>query len=144
MKNTIKILGIIALAAFIGISIIGCNDDGAKDSAGQLTINGLGDFNGKYIYVQTWPTATNGIVAAASLSFTKPTTLGLISNGSVTLKVWEVNTTNAKITGFDKSGPYTFDNVIIGETATDSDNESSGKVTADFANGIGEGFFSID
>ena len=42
MKNTIKVLGVIALAAVIGFSFAACNfDDDEDDGGGTLTITGL-------------------------------------------------------------------------------------------------------
>jgi hypothetical protein len=56
MKNTIKVLGIIALVAVIGFAFIAC-DDGSKDDngggGGTFTLTNIpSEYNGKYMYIQ--------------------------------------------------------------------------------------------
>jgi len=103
MKNTIKIIGIVIFAIIIGFSFISCdNGSGGKSNTGgntggntitetTLTITGLGDYNGKWVFA--WgETSSDFLFAANSVVFdeeeeTLLITCGQISNGSVTLKV---------------------------------------------------------
>ena len=108
MKNLIKLFGLIALAAVIGFSMTACpsptNSNSNSNSGssgntpltvdattGQLTVTGLGTYNGKWIIAQGINEAyTLSINAADSITTPTITITGAeISGGSATLKVWK-------------------------------------------------------
>jgi len=60
MKNVFKVLGIIAIVAVIGFSMVSCGDDGVGGGGGEkfpapkgkLTVTGIpSEYNGKFAYV---------------------------------------------------------------------------------------------
>jgi hypothetical protein len=100
MKNMIRILGIVALVAVIGFSMISCEEDGGNKNGDEndgkgnsgLTITGIpAEYNGKF--------ASAGLndddirlVANASLDWKNHKgTAGKISGGKVNLNVWKVD-----------------------------------------------------
>jgi len=99
MKNLIKFIGIIALAAVIGFSMTSCEEPASsgitiQSTSGSLTITGLDAYNGKHAMAFGF----DGLGEDASMFFayenisTAPSmTLGTVSGGQVTLKVWEVD-----------------------------------------------------
>ena len=89
MKKTIKLIGIIAIIAIMGISFYSCSDP----EAGQLTITGLGAYNGKYLIGTGFLDTDNSkmFVAAESIDVNNKTINGVrISRGRVTLNVYEL------------------------------------------------------
>jgi len=149
MKNTVKFLGIIALAAVIGFSMAACGDDGSDggdgikigSTSGRLTITGLGDYNGKFVRADD--DGDDDLIACENLSITNVTN-GTISNGSVTLKVWKFSETG--VGNFNGSGQITFwVSIFSKKTMTDDDGDdvfvTGGQVTATFTNGVGSGVF---
>jgi len=90
MKNLFKLLGIIAIVAVIGFSMIACGDDGG--GGGTVTITGIPDsYNGKYALFEgsNMPGDLSDIYGFKS--FNKETfeaTLVQIAGGSVSLSMW--------------------------------------------------------
>jgi hypothetical protein len=106
MRNTIKMIKVMrsitlaALVAVIGFEVASCATTGTTTSTSSnvpatLTITGLKAYNGLRIAAETW----DDIFAAADIvDFVEPMSRasiglgGVISNGSVTLPVWETDT----------------------------------------------------
>jgi len=138
MKNTIKVFGIITIVAVIGFSMSACGEEEESDSstAGRLTITGLSSYNGRKITAlingdDSFPlTNTNSITGVEG---------PLIINGdSVTFYVWRRSGTHIKsYTGNDRMVfNVIIENIGVGQT--------DGKVTVDFAKGVGSGAFVPD
>jgi hypothetical protein len=86
MKNKLKVLGIIVLAAIIGFSMFSCGGG----SSGRLSITDLEKYNGKFAFAVSEDDIP--IVAAKSIDLAKQTiTGGQIINGSVSLNVYQVS-----------------------------------------------------
>ena len=98
MKNTIKVLGIIALVAVIGFAFIAC-DDGSKDDkdggGGTFTLTNIpSEYNGKYVYFVVNEGTINGTagnpIAFGSTSGTPGNVDSIrISNGRVSIPLWK-------------------------------------------------------
>jgi len=105
MKKTLKLLGIIAIIAVIGFSVVSCGDKDKDDTSsgntitveatsGQLTINNIpAKYNGKWVVAVS--DIGNDIIAAAAFNNNETIKGGKVSGGSVTLKVWAVSETKA-------------------------------------------------
>jgi phosphate transport system substrate-binding protein len=147
MKHTLKLFAVIVLVTLIGIFTFTCgneavNGNGRNDTSGLLTVIGLDDFDGKYVLAEMRSTDADGVIASATVGDsveTERSMPGLISNGTVTLNVWEI--TNMKPGGFSGTGDYIFtkveffshEGVYLGDI---------GQITATFTNGVGTGVFS--
>jgi hypothetical protein len=167
MKNTIKFFGnlnrarsakvpllIIAIVAVIGFLMAACDpgekDDDSNDpiqhdetTVGRLTITGLSAFNGKYAFAQALQDLTPTHYAQESQN--NDNINGLISNGSVTLKVWKVNS-EGNLKSFNGNDSVKFDVLICHEAGysfqvDDEYGTVSGTVQVTFANGIASGAF---
>jgi hypothetical protein len=101
MKNACKYLGIIAFIVVIGFAFVSCgglgNDDGtstgdAPATSASLTIAGLDDYNGNYIFAQGDSViAGEAFIAGEGFVISPMKYFGTrISGGKATLKVWEV------------------------------------------------------
>ena len=103
MKNVFKLFGIIALAAIIGFSMAACggDDDGGGDDGGgggTFTITGIpSQYNEKYVFLNGMlNNSSDMLYGCQNINFsTQEITFCKISNGSVSLPVWKVTTTNA-------------------------------------------------
>jgi hypothetical protein len=153
MKNTIKVFGIIAIVAVIGLTMEACKTPGQEGfeatTAGQLTITGLSAHDGKTILAHGNAESIPLMAVARATNWYYPAedTSGVndaeypatISGGTVTLKVFKDNGGGKKgktggfqsYTGNDQNVQF---GVIINGT-------QSGDVTVNFANGIGTGAF---
>jgi len=147
MKNTSKMFGIIAIVAIIGFSMAACGDmeDNDFTTEGQLTINGLGSYNGWLVYASLDTTD----LEIQEVSFTndnnrKPE--GTINNGSVTIYVWKLVGKNREGGGYAKSYNGNDQNVKFGLTLNSPDLNQvvSGTATANFTNGKASGQFVKD
>jgi len=99
MKNLVKFIGIIALAAVIGFSMTACAGTGSSVSnvpaatQGILTITGLDEYNGLFVQARS---DSAPIIAAPSIvgptnPFEQPQVSGgIVKDGSVSLLVWEI------------------------------------------------------
>ena len=94
MKNTIKVLGIIALVAVIGFSFAAC-DDGSKDDngggGGTFTLTNIpSEYNGKYVYFVVNEGTING-TAGNPIAYGSESGLPgyiIISNGRASVPLW--------------------------------------------------------
>ncbi|MDR2900267.1 MAG: hypothetical protein LBV20_01935 [Treponema sp.] len=94
MKNIYKGVGIVIMVMIIAFSMIGCSLLGfAPSTSGELTLTDFDiKYDGKYVYAVGTNFSTT-VAAASSINVKGETiALGRISNGRVTLKVWEVVT----------------------------------------------------
>ena len=90
MKNTIKVLGIIALVAVIGFAFIAC-DDGSKDDngggGGTFTLTNIpSEYNGKYLFIWFNGSAFWGTMSDSGV----PNDYIIISNGRASVPLWEI------------------------------------------------------
>jgi hypothetical protein len=102
MKNAIKLLGILAFALVFGMTVFGCKDksddngngNNNGDSPGTFTLTNIpAEYNGKYVIIEAG-NETLDDVAFGFESFNKTTqvyTLSRISNGSVSVPMWDVD-----------------------------------------------------
>ncbi|MCL2265167.1 MAG: hypothetical protein FWC22_03895 [Treponema sp.] len=110
MKNIKKIIGIITLTVIIGLSMTACDGDNltgnAPPTAGKLTINGLSDYNGKYVYAEG-DDNENYYILARDLNLNSETIYtSQITNGNTTLNVWKEN--NGNLVSYNGSGNRNF------------------------------------
>ena len=137
MKNFIKLIGIIATVAVIGLSMTGCQEEDKGGGGGSLTITGLSSNNGKYVIGRN-QLGTELLVAGGERKDNK-TYGGLITDGKVTLKVWLQGFNVSEYTGSDanvyiilyfkdSAEPLTDTEILIG---------SSKFVTVTFNKGVG-------
>ena len=100
MKNTVKLLGLIAIIALIGFSLTACPEEvismTVNSTNGTLTISGLGEWNGKYVYGSGFLNDVGQFYAYANIQagdfspdVSPNVILGQIQNGTITLKVWK-------------------------------------------------------
>ena len=167
MKNTVKLFGIIAIIAVIGLSMVACEPENTtKDdeiieatTAGQLTITGMDDFNGLEIDTNTGFAASDGssfILAICERATNKynpneggssqnwETFPATVSGGQVVLKVF-VNKGHQlgkgggyqSYTGNDQDVHF----AIYTSPTVQVGGVPVGMVTVNFANGIGTGVF---
>jgi len=152
MKNTIKVLGIIAVVAVIGFSMAACEEPDTfttekKEAAttGQLTITGLAAYNGKELYGLGHN--SNVYLFACQKAYNEykykngsleyiigsDTVKGTISNGQVILKVFRLSPTSRAYESYDGNDQ----NVSFGIL----DEGIKGNVTVNFTNGVGSAAF---
>jgi len=147
MKSFIKIFGIVALVAAIGFSVVGCESEEEEDDDGELTITGLGDYNGKYAIAIGGNEKEDGLRlwAAASIDMEKQIITGSkISGGSVTLKVWK-RESGDKLSSYSGNDTVLMSVAILNKALFDDESESEivadGIVTVTFKNGVASGVF---
>lgn len=139
MKNTIKTIGIIVLAAIIGFSFIACDNGGSSGgnkntggntggnaggntggiTPGVLTITGLDDYNDKWV-IAFGGTSTEELFAAANISDNWSLTGGQISNGNAELKVYDV-TNASKLNGYKGTGKSYFEIIVLDKNTLTAD-----------------------
>jgi len=142
MKNILKILGIIALAAAIGFPLVSCDNVDVN----LLTLTGLKDYDGKYVVA--FGANDEGLqLVAADVNANRNTIDGvLIKNGKALLNVWVIGGTkeDPTFTDYEGSDKMKF-TVSIYDTATgidDEDTKDEGWATVTFMKGVGSGNFS--
>jgi len=140
MKNTFKVLGIIAIVAIIGLAMTACSED---SSPGTLTITGLGSFNDKYAIGMTEDDLP--LVAADNVNFKTETINGVkIASGSVTLNVFKANGKGG-VYDYNGSGKAVFYVIISSKASWDGSSQASivgaGTVTVTFKDGVASGVF---
>ena len=148
MKNMVKLFGIIAFIAVIGFAFIACKEEADhptdEETSGRLTITGLSAYNGKYAYGFTNDSTLEAL--AIKDTYSGNNKYGLISNGSVTLKVWKLTDQRygKNYTGNDQVDFLV--QILSDETYIHLVTESimTGTVTVNFANGIASGAFVAD
>jgi len=165
MKNTIKLLGIIALAAVIGFSMAACKEPGPPEeyeatTKGKLTITGLGPYNGKTIYIPNVDfddhaapiplgTAINGYNPSSDNSYIVHwSTEVTVGSGQAVYKVFVYKD---KQKGKGKGGlqSYTGNDQNVrfsiefpnGDVVDNAGNSVTGSVTVSFSNGQATGAF---
>ena len=166
MNKAIKLFGVIALAVIIGFSMAACSADSSDGSgggggggdlitvgttSGSLTITGLAAYNGKYV-IASDDNGENYIAATSINGSTFAMTGGLVSGGSVTLKIWKTNQTGlGNYNGTEQLILYV--TVLNKSTVTGDELDSlggpsnpawlvtMGSVAAFFTSGIGSGPF---
>ena len=153
-----KHFGMIILAMIIGLSLAACNNPAgggnggnAPPTSGRLTITGLEDYNG--MYVTAYVSSEEGTMYAAediNLSVTEMVG-GKISNGSVTLKIWELvfedeDYENPELKSYGGSNQGCYFTIFISSKAGPFYEESSNIFVAEghiysvnFSNGVGSG-----
>jgi hypothetical protein len=136
---------VIALIAVIGfmpvvLSLTACDDGGSGgDSNGGLTITNIpAQYNGKYVW-GSGMTELGYLVTADSIN-NSSLSAGRISNGSVTLKVWEISDDNTPVS-FNGSGRVSLWIAIFDSAAEQEENMAidSAYVEIAFTNGKGTG-----
>jgi len=144
-------IAIIALTAVIWFSMTACENEDDDNGGGVLTITGLDNYNGKYViaYVDYGENIT--LIAADSIDVKNLIAAGgEISDGSVFLKVWKLDTSDDKnISAADYGGnnTVTFDVKIFKNANVDMSNEESdlvriGTVKVTFKKGTASGIFT--
>ena len=138
MKNTIKVLELIAIIAIIGLSTTACKED----TGGGLTITGLNEYNGKYAYALAGQGGVYRIYAAKKIDLNDYNiTYGKISGGSVNLNVYRVKSDNS-YNKYGASDNLTF-SVYIYNDENGYEKAAEGRVTVQFDKGDGEGPFIL-
>jgi len=145
MKNFWKIIGVFALVAIIGFSMLSCGGGSGK---GGLTITGLpSEYNGKYVWLQgngdgalmCYAGVKGKIVLTALVSDWQ---LDRISNGSVTTSVWEVKSENkGEIPEYKGNGTFKLDLVIVDKDTLEGG--SLGAMTSLLTAVAGESFKNV-
>jgi hypothetical protein len=155
MKNKRFWLGMLVMVLVFGMTIAGCKDDDSSPTPtptttppatgdSGLTITGLGSYNGKYAIAMN-DSETNIILAAASIDYANETlTGGMISGGSITLKVWKLTSTGyVSYTGSDS---VDFGVMILNRATWDFEDQTAivgyGLVSVKFSNGVATGAFT--
>jgi len=149
MKNKFKFFGVIALIAVIGFSMATCtkkaDDPNKADDVemtvdeGGLTISGLDEYNGKYIYAAGYSSEDGYIYA-----FPSDYALAKINNGTVTTKVWK---DDQRLSIYSGNSTVEFRIRIINENSNidmrDADEMAIawGTTTVTFENGVAKGIF---
>jgi hypothetical protein len=160
MKNLIKLLGnlnrersakvyflIVALVAVIGFSIIACDNGGDDDGSeatptpsgsGTFTLNNIPDiYNGQYAILYG-DNEDLELMGYESINFnTEFFTLPKISNGSVSIKVWNIGAMNESTLNIPRySGNHTLDiGIFILASATVKDDFDPSSATLIFFEG---------
>jgi len=101
MKNLFKVFGITVFTAVIVLSMTACGGAGAGTGGGinigptngQLTINGLGDYNGKYVLAaeksENPPSPSSPLLFGAySIAQSGVGSHAPVSGGTAVLKIW--------------------------------------------------------
>jgi len=165
MKNTIKVFGIIAIVAVIGLAMAACgeepvtftSEDKEVTSSGQLTITGLSAYNGRKINAYGSGLTSSGDsvrLFAYQTAYNVYSyedgklvnieaghgTDGTITGGQVTLKVFgmKINSYGGEFASYTGNDLNVSFGVMI-------DNSSVGSVmNVNFNNGVGSGAFVPD
>jgi hypothetical protein len=159
MKNSVKIIGIIAFAVIIGFSSAACGVIGG----GTFKLTGIpAESNGKYaiVYAAKLDSSLVLVGVQAVNKSAKSVTLSRISGGSVTIPMWKVNK-DSDMTRY--SGNDTLDMVVVGIMDSEKMNStdpavilagmagavpfigstkfSNGSAAKDWSDGLGGGMF---
>jgi hypothetical protein len=148
MKNTFKLLGIIAIVAISGFSMTACSDDDGGSSGG-LTITGLGSFNGKYVIAMSSEADDFFIYAMKSINKSNGImTGGKIDGGSVKLNVYKL-LSSGKVNDYKGNDKVQFTLLILNvekyddESTSESDYAGYGVVSVTFKDGIASGVVTV-
>jgi len=152
MKKVTKLAGIIVLITVILFSMIACNK---KADIGELTITGLDDYNGKYLYGIAYPDPGQAgnvqLWAVNSIEMENlDITLSKINGGSVTTKVWKslwLSSEESYTVGvYNGNDTVTFNVSVFSEekgflNRGDFITVTEGEITATFQNGVAGAVF---
>jgi hypothetical protein len=138
MKNFLKTLGIIAFVVVLGLgAFTSCEKEDAysvEPTNGRLTITGLTNYQNVYA-------ASTTLFAAADIDAKEGTfTYGAVSGGSVTLQVWNVDSSYTNFTAYSGSASETL--AVFNKVDQNTESTHIGYVTVTFANGIGTAAFA--
>ena len=150
MKNTIKLIGIIAFIAVLGFSFISCEEDAVEveNTVGRLTITGFSGVQAGY-HIYAFGDYDGEIATAfACEDITAKDgnfTYGELKNNQVTLNVWKCDNAMDKFTNYNVTKNNVFFYVYCYEIK-DTKGKASivGNVTVNFVNGIGSGVITIE
>jgi hypothetical protein len=140
MKNKLIFLVMLVCILALNLAFISCDNGSTSGNApstnGRLTLSGLEAYNGNYI-------AANGgteylyLIAAENANVVTYSIIGSkISNGSVTLKVWQYAGTNELLDYKGNNQNVKF-NVEIYGNANISNTVAFTEVSVNFSNGVG-------
>ena len=91
MKRNIFWLVMPAMVLALGMTVVGCDNDTANGKDGTFTLTGIpSEYNGKYAYLNAIADVT--IYGQQSMTTTGLITLSPISNGSVSIPLWTLDT----------------------------------------------------
>ena len=145
MKKIFVFLTVLAIVLAFCAAFIGCDTDNGDSGSGGLTITGIPkEYNGKYAYAEgEMEDIDLELAAAKSINNDFSGKAVKISNGSVTLNVWEYDEAKGRFVSFKRSGEADFDVLIINtESFTENTTElADGEVFVKFKNGKGRGKF---
>jgi len=132
MKNVLKFLGIIVLAAVIGFPMISCDDDIVSIIGVPMELTGLDKYNGKYIVA--W--GKNDTVVALNLKKDKGVQ---VSNGKALLSVWNAGDDGRPTTEYKVDDTVLFWVIVSGDSSVNfadgSDGGDGGWALAKFISG---------
>ncbi|MDR0300770.1 MAG: hypothetical protein LBI04_00460 [Treponema sp.] len=144
MKNMIKLIGIIALVAVIEFSMAACGDDSGGGgnvlpaAKGYLTINGLEEYNGKYVFVITFkPVHLFGLVEEGKDDpknyYQK---LAAISDGEAVVPMYKVNDADSTVIAYEGNDTnLSLDVEIYNEVSGKGEAVVERKLNTSFSNG---------
>jgi len=140
MKNLLKLIGIIAIIAGLGFTMVTCSTEEPEEEGGKLTITGF-NFTDNGKFVQANATTTDGayIYAVDNFDGDGNAVCGVIKNRIVTLTVYEHK--DGKFSPYTGSATsVTFDVYIFNEEPADPFNDPADvtqQITITFKKGIG-------
>ena len=126
MKNTIKLLGIIAIVAVVS-TMMACDSGGGgprieiHNTDGRLTITGLEAHNGRWVFGLGWADEYD-IRIFHNISRQGIATGGQVVEGSVELNVWRI-IRDGVLGNFDYSGQGSIETIIIANRSSLGDGE---------------------
>jgi hypothetical protein len=149
MKSLYKFLGIAALVMAVVFSFAACNNSTSNTDTtvsarydltdGRVTITGLTDHPGKYVYGAGVDTGRNLVLAAYDEVSSTQIKLGKINDsGSVTLKVWKYMSSKEAKGYFDFTGDFSGEFIIGIIDKNQAVYKHNEKLTPDAAKGIGK------
>ncbi|MCL2381391.1 MAG: leucine-rich repeat domain-containing protein [Treponema sp.] len=136
MKNVVRVLGMVVLAALVGFTMAACDTGGGGGGAasggvltvsatdGRLTITGLEAHDGRRV-IAFGAHDQEVIAAAESISVHAVYTGGIIADGTVELNVWAFvgDYNNPGYTNFDGTGTAYFFEILVINRASIGDGE---------------------
>ena len=150
MKNKLGFSTVLACMFTLILSVFSCNDETTDDNGsapstnGKLTITGLEKYNGNYVFAQGG-TESVYLLAGDDVSLLQEKATGSkISDGSVTLKVWQWLETNQLVSYSGNNQNTKFSFGIYSTVNMSNENQiAQGEIeTVNFNNGVGNGVVS--
>ena len=131
MKNIIRFIGFIAIVAVIGFSFTACDEDDppperirvVENTSGVLTISGLEAYNNKYVgawlgYLGMGDGQPQNLWAFSNITPKGQITFSLVSDSTITLKVWKEENGGDKYGNYNGSGNYNIQTIWISNEPT--------------------------